>query len=115
MSERIIYDENPQLTLQKKLIELDASIRRLPETGKDLAQKEAEYKIALRKEVLRLRDEGHAVGIINQIIYGDENIARLRFKRDVAEAIYQTNQEHINATKLEIRIIESMIDREWNK
>ena len=34
-------------------------------------------------------------------------------ERDVAETIYNTNQEHINCTKLKMRILESQIQREW--
>lgn len=115
MSERTIYDGDLIETLQNKLLELDASVDRLAKTGEDLARKEAEYKIALRAEVLKLRDEGQAVGVINMIVYGDRKIAGLRYKRDLAETIHNANQEHINATKLEIKIIESMIDREWNR
>jgi hypothetical protein len=37
----------------------------------------------------------------------------LRFKRDVCETVYQANQESINVLKLNIRIIESQLQREW--
>lgn len=40
-------------------------------------------------------------------------VAEARFKRDVAEAIYKANQEAINTLKLEIRLIESQIQREY--
>ena len=53
------------------------------------------------------------VTLIAQIIYGVPEVAELRFKRDVAETIYQTNLEHINKTKLLIRIIDNQIAREW--
>ncbi len=40
-------------------------------------------------------------------------IEELRFKRNVAKVIYTTNLEHINGTKLQMRILESQINREW--
>lgn len=94
--------------------ELNASIGRLAENGKSLAQAERDYKITLRTEALKLRAEkGLPVTLIAQIIYGVPEVANLRFKRDIAETIYNTNQEHINATKLKMRILENQIQREW--
>ena len=93
---------------------LDESVRRLRRNGENLAQAERDYKILLRQEVLKLRDDGMAVGLIDKTIYGVASVAEARFKRDVAEAMYKANQEHINATKLHLRIIESQINREWS-
>lgn len=94
--------------------ELTASIKRLKENGCNLAQAERDYKIKLREEALKLRAEkGMPVTLIAQIIYGVPSVADLRLKRDIAETIYQTNQEHINAVKLQIRIMESQLQREW--
>lgn len=100
--------------LQKYSTELDMSVKRLRRNGEALAQAEKDYKVLLRQEVLKLRDEGMAVGIIDKTIYGVPSVAEARFKRDVAEAMYKVNQEHINTTKLHLRIIESQISREWN-
>jgi hypothetical protein len=95
--------------------ELNASIKRLASNGKRLAEAERDYKITLRTEALKLRSEkGLPVTLIAQIIYGVPEVAQLRFERDVAETIYNTNQEHINATKLKMRILESQVQREWS-
>ena len=93
--------------------QLNASIKRLKQNGVALAVAERDYKIALNKRVLELRDEGMAATLIQLIIYGEREIAELRFKRDVAKVVYETNLEHINGTKLQMRILESQINREW--
>lgn len=94
--------------------ELSACIKQLSEYGMQLATKERDYKICLRQEALKLRSEkGMAVTLINQIIYGVPEVAEKRFQRDVAETMYQTCQEKINTLKLQIRILESQIQREW--
>ena len=86
----------------------------LKQTGKEYAGKEMEYKMALNKKALRLREEKDMpVTLINQVIYGYEDIAKKRFERDVAEAIYKANQEAINSYKLQIRILDNQIGREW--
>lgn len=52
------------------------------------------------------------VSMISTVIYGIKEVANLRFKRDVAEVVYNANQENINSLKLQIRILENQIQRE---
>ena len=101
--------------LQQKIKELNISIKKLRETGTEYAEKERDYKITLRQEALKLRAEkGMPVTLIQQVVYGVPEVAEKRFKRDVAEAIYQANQEAINSIKLQIRVIENQLSREWS-
>lgn len=99
--------------IQNLVKQLDISIKSLRKTGTDFAQAEKDYKIKVREEVLKLRDEGMAVTLINQVIYGVPSVADLRFKRDVAEAVYKANMESINALKVQIRVLENQYDKEW--
>lgn len=100
--------------LQTKLQELDISIKSLRKTGTEFAEAEKDYKIKLREEALKLRaDSKMPVTLIQQVVYGIPSVAQKRFNRDVKEAIYQANQEAINSLKLQIRIIEGQIQREW--
>ncbi|MBR4486090.1 hypothetical protein IKS57_01800 [bacterium] len=93
---------------------LNVSVVKLRDYGKDLAEKERDYKITLRQEALKLRQEKNMpVTLISQIIYGVPEVADKRFKRDVAETMYNTAQENINSIKLQLRILESQIQREW--
>ena len=94
--------------------DLNVSIKKLRETGTDFAQAERDYKVLLRQECLRLRDEGMAIGMIDKTCYGIPSVAEARFKRDVKQAIYNANQEAINSIKLQMRIIEGQLNREWN-
>ena len=104
-----LYEELESLTRQ-----LDVSIKSLRKTGGDYASAERDYKVLLRHECLRLRDEGMAIGMIDKTCYGIPSVAEARFRRDVAESIYKANQEAINAIKLQMRLIGSQIDREWS-
>lgn len=94
--------------------ELDESIKLLRSNGIKAAQAEKDYKMLLRQECLKLRDEGMAIGLIDKTCYGIPSVAEARFNRDVAQATYKANQEHINIKKLQLRIVESQVDREWN-
>lgn len=93
---------------------LNTSIKTLAQNGRALAEAERDYKITLRQEALKLRNEKDMpVTLINQVVYGVPEVADKRFKRDVAEAMYNTNQEYINTTKLQIRILENQLAREF--
>ena len=103
-----LYQEQMQKTKQ-----LEVSIKELRNSGTNYAQAEKDYKVLLRQECLKLRDEGMAIGMIDKTCYGIPSVAEARFKRDVAEAVYKANLEAINSIKLQIRIIENQISREW--
>lgn len=103
-----LYEE-----IQRLMAELTASIKRLKANGEKLAEAEREYKITLRQEALRLRAGDMPVTLINSIIYGVQEVADKRFKRDVEQATYDANKEHINVTKLKLRILEAQLSREW--
>ena len=99
--------------LNVKTIQLEKSIKELRNSGTSYAQAERDYKVLLRQECLKLRDEGMAIGMIDKTCYGIPSVAEARFKRDVAEAVYKANLEAINSIKLQLRIIENQIQREW--
>lgn len=99
--------------LQAKTKALEVSIKQLRTSGTEYAQAERDYKILLRKECLILRDDGMAIGMIDKTCYGIPSVAEARFKRDVAETVYKANLEAINSIKLQLRLIEGQIQREW--
>ena len=99
--------------LQAKTKQLEVSIKQLRTSGTEYAQAERDYKILLRKECLKLRDDGMAIGMIDKTCYGIPNVAEARFKRDIAETVYKANLEAINSIKLQLRLIEGQIQREW--
>lgn len=101
--------------LNKLTNQLSVSILKLRETGTDFAEAEKLYKIKLREKVLLLRSEkGMPVTMIPLVVYGDPEVAKLRFERDIKEAIYNANNESINSLKLQIRVLDNQISREWS-
>lgn len=93
---------------------LNNAIKLLAKYGKEFADAERDYKITLRQEALKLRAEKNmAVTLIQQVVYGIPEVANKRHTRDYAEAMYQTAQENINSIKLQIRVLENQLNREW--
>lgn len=104
-----LFNEIQELTRK-----LNSTIHLLAQYGKSFAEAERDYKVVLRQEALKLRAEKEMpVTLIQQTVYGVPEVAEKRFKRDVAEAMYQTAQESINSIKLQIRVLESQLSREW--
>lgn len=99
--------------LQAKTKQLDVSVKQLRTSGYEYAKAERDYKILLRTECLKLRDAGMAIGLIDKTCYGIPSVAEARFKRDCAEAVYTANKEAINSIKLQLRLLEGQIQREW--
>jgi len=103
-----------ELELMQKTKLLDTSVLELRQSGTAYAQAERDYKILLRQECLKLKDSGMAIGMIDKTCYGIPSVAEARFKRDVAETVYRANMEAINSLKLQMRLIENQISREYD-
>lgn len=92
---------------------LDNSIKMLRKTGSEYAKAYTDYRMELAKELVKLKDEGYAITLAGDIARGKPEIAHLKFEEISKEAIYKANQESINVLKLQIKILENQIEREY--
>ena len=99
--------------LNEKCRLLDNSIRMLRKTGSEYAKAYTDYRVALAKELLILKDEGYAITLAGDIARGKPEIAHLKFEEISKEAIYKANMESINVLKLEIKILQEQINKEF--
>lgn len=83
--------------------------------GQLLAKAERIYRISLATKLIELKASGVAATLCSDLAKGDEIIAQLREERDKAEVWYKSSLEHIMASKLEVKILEGQIEREWTK
>ena len=95
--------------------ELSESIHEMRRYGRQYAEAEANYNVQLAKTALRMKDEGTPVTLINMVIRGTGEVPNLRMKRDIAESLYKASTEHIQSIKLQLRLIEAQIEREWSQ
>ena len=93
--------------------ELDNAVEDLRVKGEELSKAEHDYKIALARGTLELKNLGFTAGMIDKVVYGYKDIAGLRMKRDTAEALYDANKEQINIIKLNIRIVMTQLQMEY--
>lgn len=106
--------------MQDLVNELTAARKQLNEclvfyknTGRRLADAEMKYRIALRKEFLRLHlEDGVAWTACGELARGQEEVAQLRFSRDIRKSDYECCYEKILQLKTELRILENEINAE---
>ena len=101
---------NDMNELQKRLNE---AIKIMGKTGRAWASAEREYKIALMQETLKEKNKGTAATLIDKIVKGV--VADQKFQRDEAEVLWKTAQENVNSIKLQIRVLDNQIEREWGQ
>lgn len=99
--------------IQEKCRLLDNSIKMLRKTGSDYAKAYTDYRVALAKELLVLKNEGYAITLAGDIARGKQEIAHLKFEEISKEAIYKANIESINVLKLQIKVLENQLEREY--
>ena len=99
--------------LSGKVSLLDSALRQLGVRGREYAQAEQDYRVALAQKILIERDKGAPVTIISDICRGDREIAKKKFDRDCKETGYKAALEAINVYKIQIKTLESTIEREW--
>lgn len=101
------------LELQSKVHLLDSALHQFGARGRTAAQAEHDYRVARAKHTAKLRLDGVQATLIQDLCRGEPSIAKLKFEWDVAIVSYSAAQEAINSYKLQIRVLESTIEREW--
>ena len=99
--------------IEEAINELNKTLSEYKNIQKDYALKEYRYRTALSKRLLELRADGQAVTHLADIARGMEDIAKLRFERDIAKGLVKSAEEGINFYKLKIRELEAQHSREW--
>lgn len=101
--------------LQNKRELLNKALSECVKRGKELAQAEQAYKQANAKFILSERAKGTPATLIRDLALGDEVVSGLRLERDIASVYYDNAREARNVYKLEARLIEEQIKREWGQ
>lgn len=82
--------------------------------GKEYAEAYKNYRVLLSQELLKLRAEGMPVTIAYDIARGTENVANAKEQEIITECLYKSCQEAIQTYKLQIKILQSQINNEYN-
>lgn len=81
--------------------------------GKEYARAYKDYRIKVAKKLLQLRAEGMPVTIAYDIARGDEEVAKAKEQEIITETLYKSCQEAINTYKLQIKILQEQMNRDY--
>lgn len=99
--------------IEEKMNKAEQSLSEYKKLSKDYAIKERNYRTALSKRLLERRAEGLPVTNLVDVVKGEEDIARLRFERDIAEGLMKSAEKGTDFYKLYARLMENQTSREW--
>ena len=71
------------------------------------------YRKLLAQELLRLKAEGMPVTIAYDIARGTEEVANAKEQEIITECLYKSCQEAINSYKLQMKILQEQIEKEY--
>lgn len=101
--------------IQADLRLLSRSVVELRQRGEARAKADAAYRSLKAKAILEARAEGIPATLAKDVIYAREDVQMALLERDCTEALYDSCIEGINATKLQVRVNEAQLEREWNQ
>lgn len=92
---------------------LNKALSEYKKRGIEYANAYKNYRVAVAKELLRLKDEGVAATIAYDVARGKEDIAELKRQEIITECVYKSCQEAINSYKLQLKIVQEQINKEY--
>lgn len=99
------------IDINKELYEgtkrLEKSSQEIFRLAKAHAEAERDYRIALGKEKVKLRDEGMPVSLIEDVSRG--NLSDLRYKRDLAKETYVAGRDSMKAIIAQLNALQSIL------
>ncbi len=81
--------------------------------GRECAEAERAYREALAQAITRLKTEGIAITVAQDLARGDKHVADLRFNRDLAEGLRDAAAQSIWRHTADRRELEQFLD--WSK
>lgn len=81
--------------------------------GLDYAKAYKNYRMLLSQELLKLKAEGMPVTIAYDIARGTEQVANAKEQEIITECLYKSCQEAINTYKLQIKILQENINKDY--
>ena len=106
-------DLNEELKNLKEL--LNTANSEFKKRGGDYAKAYRKYRVLVAQKLLQLKAEGMPVTIAYDIARGDEAVATAKEQEIITECLYESCKEAINSYKLQMKIVENNIERDWNQ
>ena len=100
--------------LEEKRRLMKETVDELFEKSQKAAEAEAAYQAAKATRALEMKAQGVAATLIETVIKGDPKVNRKLLERDLTLGEYKATQEALNVYKLDCRLLEAQISRDWS-
>ena len=98
----------------KKLINLlNVAQAEYKKRGQEYASAYKKYRVLVSQELLRLKAEGMPATTAYDIARGKEEVANAKEQEIITECLYKSCQEAINSYKLQIKVLQEQINKEY--
>lgn len=81
--------------------------------GREYAKAYRDYRVLLAQELLRLKADGMPATLASDIARGKDEIAVAKEKEIITESLYNSCKEAIQAYKLQMKILQEQITKEY--
>jgi hypothetical protein len=92
---------------------LTSALGKFKTRGREYAKAYKTYRIKVAQKLLQLRAEGMPVTIAYDIARGDEEVANAKEQEIITETLYKSCQEAINTYKLQIKILQEQMNKDY--
>ena len=92
---------------------LTQALEQYKKRGREYAQAYRNYRVLLAQELLKLKAEGMPVTMAADVARGKEEIAIAKEQEIVTESLYKSCQEAINVYKMQMKILQEQITKEY--
>lgn len=92
---------------------LTTALTEYKKRGTDYAKAYKNYRVLLSQKLLRLKAEGMPVTIAYDIARGTEQVANAKEQEIITECLYKSCQEAINTYKLQIKILQENMNKDY--
>lgn len=84
------------------------------ERGRIWREADRNYHIIKAETTARLLGEGKPATLVKDLVRGDKAVAEADYERGLAKDAFENSTEAINVYKIDVKVIEGDIDREWH-
>ena len=99
------------ITIAQELLDTGRQLRKgaqeIFNSAKAKAETERDYRVALAREIMTLKENKLPVSVINDVARG--NTADLKYKRDLADAKYTASREALNSLQAQASALQTVI------
>lgn len=92
---------------------LTKALEQYKQRGREYAKAYRDYRVLLAQELLKLKAEGMPATLAADVARGKEDIAAAKEQEIIAESLYKSCQEAINTYKIQIKVLQEQITREY--